>query len=95
MPSPAEATRHSPSKILEELARTALTVAKKAKRYRVNLSGDNFYANKLATLRADATNTFRSLSSSSAGDSSASAELIETVFAATTESLSRARKIKL
>lgn len=75
----------SPSEALESLARTALDVAKKARRYNKTLKGDNFYSNKLATLRADATNSFRSLSSASVGDSSAIAELIDFVFSSSTE----------
>jgi hypothetical protein len=67
-----------------------MDVAKKARRHHQNLSGDNFYANKLATLRADATNAFRSLSSTTLGESSAIAELIEAVFSAKTDKKRRA-----
>jgi hypothetical protein len=73
-----------PSLRLERLVRDALDVARKAKRYRNSLNGDNFYANKLASLRADATNAFRELAFSNAGDTSALAEMIENVFAAAT-----------
>lgn len=79
----------SPSEVLESLARTALDVARKARRFKKSLKGDNFYSNKLATLRADATNAFRSLSSASAGDSSAIAELIDFVFSSTTDTRHR------
>ena len=75
----------SPSEILENLARSALEISKKARRQKKSLKGDNFYANRLATLRADATNAFRSLSSASAGDSSAIAELIDFVFSPKTD----------
>jgi hypothetical protein len=75
----------SASEKIEQLARDAIDVTKKARRHHQNLSGDNFYANKLATLRADATNAFRSLSSTTVGESSAIAELIESVFAAATD----------
>jgi hypothetical protein len=75
----------SPSEVLETLTRSALDISKKARRQRRSLKGDNFYANKLATLRADATNAFRSLSSASAGDSSAIAELIDAVFSPKTD----------
>ncbi|WP_208867062.1 hypothetical protein [Bradyrhizobium sp. AS23.2] len=63
---------------------TALSIAKKARRNRKNLAGDNFYGNKLAQLRIDATNAFADISDSSVGDTSALAELIEPVFAAAT-----------
>ena len=83
------ATRRSPADVspagaLETFLQCALDVAKKARKHGQSLSGDTFYGNKLAELRADATNTFRDLSSQSAGDVSAMAELIETAFAATT-----------
>ena len=80
----------SPSENLEQLAREAILVTKKAKRQKKSLAGDNFYANKLATLRADATNVFRSLAPTSAGDSSAIAELMESVFSATAAAKARA-----
>jgi len=70
----------SASERLDELVEEALSVAKKAKRNRKSLTGDNFYANKMATLRADATNTFKRLTPTSAGDTSAIAELIEAAF---------------
>ena len=73
------------SETLEALGRTALDIAKKARRHKKSLKGDNYYANKLITLRADATNIFRSLSSASVGDSSAIAELIDSVFSPSTE----------
>lgn len=83
-------TPSPPSEQLERLARQAILVAKKARRHRKSLAGDNFYANKLATLRADATNVFRGLSPTSAGDSSAIAELMESVFSAKTDAKARA-----
>jgi hypothetical protein len=72
----------SPVEALETLGRAALDVARKARRNNKSLNGDNFYGNKLAALRADATNAFRDLSAASAGDSSVLAELIESVFSA-------------
>jgi hypothetical protein len=75
----------SSSEVLESLARSALDISKKARRQKKKLKGDNFYSNKLATLRADATNAFRSLSLASVGDSSAIAELIDSVFSPLTD----------
>ena len=69
---------------LESLVQEALGVAKKGARHNQSLSGDNFYGNKLAALRADATNIFSDIASDSAGDTSATAELIQTVFAGKT-----------
>lgn len=80
----------SASERLEQLAQEAMTLTKKAKRHRKSLSGDNYYANKLATLRADATNAFRDLAPTSAGDSSAIAELLEAVFSSGADSKKRA-----
>jgi hypothetical protein len=72
------------SQVLEELARDATNVVRKARKNQKSLGGDNYYANKLATLRADATNAFRSLAATSAGDALAIAELIESVFSIST-----------
>jgi hypothetical protein len=69
-------------------------VARKAKRHRKSLGGDNFYGNKLAELRADATNTFRQLASRSAGDSSALAELVEAAFSHSTDHPRRMETIR-
>jgi hypothetical protein len=70
-----------PAQRLELLVQDAMGVARKARKHRQNLAGDNFYANKLAALRADATNLFRDFSSTSAGDASALAESLDGVFA--------------
>ncbi len=80
----------SASERLEQLAREAIALTKKAKRHKKSLSGDNYYANKLATLRADATNAFRDLAPTSAGDSSAIAELLEAVFSTNADPKRRA-----
>jgi len=90
----AKDSRLSPSETLESLARAAVDVAKKARRNHKNLEGDNFYANKLATVRADATNCFRSLNSGGPGDSSAIAELMETVFAPLTHPKVRTKALQ-
>jgi hypothetical protein len=84
MSAHASATGSLPSVVLEELAHDAIGCVKKARKHHCNLTGDNFYANKLATLRADATNVYRALSAGSAGEASAIAELIEGVFSAQT-----------
>jgi hypothetical protein len=84
MPSKQNAHDSQPSQMLQNLAVQALDLTKRAKRNRQNLGGDNFYGNKLAVLRSDATNAFRALSSQSVGDTTALAELIEPVFSAHT-----------
>jgi hypothetical protein len=73
----------SPEK-LEGVVQEALKLAKKAKRHNKSLSGDNFYAQKLSNLRADATNVFNDFTGQSAGDVSAMAEMIGHVFAPNT-----------
>lgn len=86
----------APETILEALSQQAVHVAKKARKHRKNLAGDTFYGNKLAELRADAVNVFRELSSQSVGDTTALAELIESVFSTTTtasERLESAREL--
>ena len=70
----------SPEK-LESIIQDALSIAKKAKKHKKSLSGDNFYVQKLAVIRADATNIFSDLTGQSAGDVSAMAEMIGHVFA--------------
>jgi hypothetical protein len=75
----------SENTIIESLAQQTINVAKKARKYRLSLSGDNFYANKLVELKADATNAFREMTSQSPGDVSAMAEMIEGVFSARTD----------
>jgi hypothetical protein len=71
-----------PSVQLEQAVQRALAIAKKARRHRQKLTSDNFYGNKLAEVRADATNAFRDLQSRSLGDTSAMAEMIQRVFSA-------------
>lgn len=83
------ASASSPATTLEALAKQAVHVSKKARKHKQNLASDNFYGNKLAELRADATNAFRELSSQSVGDTTALAELIESVFAAATTTANR------
>lgn len=79
----------TPNAALEALAQEAVALSKTARRHHKSLRGDNFYGNKLAGLRADATNAYRELASQSAGDSSALAELVEAVFSADTQQPAR------
>lgn len=62
------------------LIKEALKTARVARRHQKPLDGANHYADKMADLRADATNLFRQIATESVGDTSALAELIETVF---------------
>src|SRR5262249_2327869 len=70
--------------VLEDLAKQAVEVAKKARRHHKSLSGDNFYGNKLADLRLEAASAFEEFNAQPAGDTAALAELIEVIFAPTT-----------
>jgi len=72
-------------KLLEALVDRALGLARKARRQRRSLSGENYYANKLVELRADATNVFENMSAQSPGDVSAMAEMIEGAFSPATD----------
>ena len=82
----------SPVDRLVSLSEAALSVAKTARRNHQNLVGANFYADKMANLRTDATNVFREVDEKSLGDASAIAELMEAVFsAAATPSKDRAQ----
>lgn len=58
----------------------AIAVAATARKHNHSLSGMNFYANKMASLRSDATIAFSRLARSSVGDTSALAELMAKVF---------------
>jgi hypothetical protein len=80
-----------PTELLTKAVELALTVAKKAHKYGKSLASDNFYANKIAELRADAANAFRELSSRSPGDTTAMAEMIEAVFSPITSQPERLR----
>jgi hypothetical protein len=84
--NPAEQTAQGR---LQELTNEALAVAKTAKRHSKPLSGSNFYADKMLSLRADATNAYSSLSDGSVGDTTALAEMIEKVFSGQTGSKER------
>ena len=64
-------------------------VSRIARRHHKSLSGLNFYANKMANMRAEATNEFARLSGKSVGDTSALAELMQTVFSSTASAKSR------
>ena len=83
-----------PTDDLAALVKRAVDLAKTARRNRANLSGDNYYANKLVELRADATNVYRELAPVTPGDSSALGEMIERVFGASTASKARAESAR-
>jgi hypothetical protein len=70
----------SPQDRLIALIDEATAVAKTARKHHQSLSGANFYANKMADLRADATISFGQLSGKSVGDTTALAELLQRVF---------------
>lgn len=74
------AQRSSPQNLMMGYIGAALGCAKTASRHSQSLSGANFYANKMANLRADATIAFGRLSGGSVGDTSALAELMQKVF---------------
>lgn len=75
----------SASEKLEALVGECWTVVKKAKRYRKSLAGDNFYAEKLAAQRSEATNLYIEISIYPVGDATALAEMIEIMFSPETE----------
>jgi hypothetical protein len=70
----------SPQNRLMALIDQAISVAKTARKHHHSLSGANFYANKMANLRADATIAFGRISGKSVGDTTALAELLQRVF---------------
>lgn len=70
----------TPQQCLLELIECAIKVAKTARKHCKSLNGANFYADKMADLRADATNLFGRISGKSVGDTTAMAELMQAVF---------------
>lgn len=81
----------TPSEQLDLLVLDALKTTKKARKHHQNLANDNFYGNKLAELRVQATNAFDELEELSAGDATAVAELVQSVFSAGTSPKARFR----
>ncbi len=86
---PPPDSKADPVAEIARLTGQSLALAKKARRNRQSLSGDNYYGNKLAELRADAANAFRGLATASLGDTAAIAELIELVFGTRTPMTAR------
>ncbi len=80
-----------PQDQLARLMLEALNVAKTARKHRQSLKGVNYYANKMASLRADATIAFGRLSGKSIGDTSALAELMQQVFSVDASAKDRAQ----
>jgi hypothetical protein len=78
-----------PQDVIRDLAKQAETVARTARRHRQSLNGSNFYAEKLAALRADATNAFRQLPSPDVGDVSVLTELLDTTFSPSATPIAR------
>ncbi len=84
----------SPQQRLLRLADEAINCTRVAKRNSKSLTGANHYANKLSTLRAEATLAFQALGSLSLGDTSALAELIETIFSTGSKPADRASALR-
>jgi hypothetical protein len=81
----------TPASLLRDLTQQALEVAKKARRNRKSLSGDNHYGNKFADLKYQATEAFEQLATLSMGDATALAELLASIFHPNTVSTDRLR----
>ena len=79
-----------PAERLQKIVDTTMKVARTARKNRASLTGLNFYADKLARLRTDATVVFQQLDDPSVGDISAVAEMIQLTFAADTDFKRRA-----
>lgn len=83
-----------PQEQLVAFATEAISVSKTARRNMQSLSGANFYADKLAALRADATIAFENMGGGSVGDTSALAELIGIVFSTNAKPLARVQALR-
>src|SRR5450830_905148 len=79
----------TPASLLRDLTQQALEVAKKARRNRKSLSGDNHYGNRFADLKSRATEAFEQLATLSTGDATALAELLANIFHPNTDSADR------
>ena len=83
-------TYRTPAEQLQTLIRDGVELARTARRNKKSLAGDNFYANRLVELHADATNAFRQLTNPSVADTLPLAELAEIVFGIGTQPKDRA-----
>src|SRR5580704_4500844 len=71
-----------PQELILACLDSALSCAKMAARHKRSLTGGNFYADKMAELRASATCAFARLSDGTADGTAALVEMIEQAFAA-------------
>lgn len=90
-PTTSDGSEPSPVDRIVSMSLEAQDVAKTASRNGQSLGGVNFYADKMANLRTDATNAFREVDEKSLGDASTLAELMATVFSATAKPKDRAQ----
>ncbi|MDB5293819.1 MAG: hypothetical protein JWL69_5060 [Phycisphaerales bacterium] len=81
----------SPQEALLGYIDLAVGCSKTARKHNQSLSGSNFYASKMADLRADATNEFGRLGGGSVGDTSALAKLMQKVFSSDATATERAQ----
>jgi hypothetical protein len=79
---PKKGAPKSPSLLetIGDLADSALATARTARKHRQSLDGANYYANKMANLRADATIAFSNLPQASADSVAVLAELVQQIF---------------
>lgn len=73
---PSNSVSVAPHERIELLVEQSIKLARTARKNRSSLSGMNFYADKLARIRTDATVAFQQLRDPSVGDISAMAEMI-------------------
>ena len=86
--------RPSPQVVIADLAKRAEGIARMARKHNQSLNGSNFYAEKLAELRADATVAFSQLPSGDVGDVSVLTDLLETSFSPSTAPAARRGTIR-
>ena len=84
----------SPVDRIISMSREAQDVARIARRNGQSLRGANYYADKMASVRTDATNAFREVDEKSLGDASTLAELMQTVFSTTAKPKDRAQAVR-
>lgn len=70
---------------LGSILKNAIDCSKQAKKFRKSLKGDNFYANKFNTLKAESTRLFSELKFDNLQDSISIVEIIDIIFKLETE----------
>lgn len=89
MTAKSDPSKDDPTSKMDAVIQEAIACTVKAKKNRKTLNGNNFYANKLAELRIDATNIFKGMTTVSPGEVTSLAEMLDAVFLPSTSQRER------